>query len=120
MLRPRPVPPFHSFSFSRVECKIEGRRGGFMWHFKARRLCRRSHLADNGLRIFPQGPLDCQQKRSIMVRMKTARKIEAIDLFCGIGGLTKGLQQAGIRVVAGIDNDEKCKYGYERSNKTKL
>ena len=48
------------------------------------------------------------------------RKIEAVDLFCGIGGLTHGLQKSGIRVVAGIDNDEKCKYGYERSNKTKF
>lgn len=47
--------------------------------------------------------------------MKRARKIEAVDLFCGIGGLTKGLQQAGIRVVAGVDNDERCKYGYEAS-----
>ena len=27
----------------------------------------------------------------------------AIDLFCGVGGLTKGLEQAGINVVAGID-----------------
>jgi DNA (cytosine-5)-methyltransferase 1 len=47
--------------------------------------------------------------------MKDKRKIEAVDLFCGIGGLTKGLQLAGIKVVAGIDNDEKCKYGYETS-----
>lgn len=29
-----------------------------------------------------------------------------IDLFCGIGGLTKGLELAGLNVVAGIDIDE--------------
>lgn len=43
---------------------------------------------------------------------------EAIDLFCGIGGLTYGIQQAGIKVIAGIDNDTKAKEGYENSNKT--
>ena len=28
-------------------------------------------------------------------------KINAVDLFCGVGGLTYGIQQAGINVVAG-------------------
>lgn len=37
-------------------------------------------------------------------------KIEAIDLFCGIGGLTYGLQQANINVLAGLDNDQSCEY----------
>ncbi|HFL8595758.1 TPA: DNA cytosine methyltransferase, partial [Escherichia coli] len=32
-------------------------------------------------------------------------KIYAIDLFCGAGGLTHGLIQAGIGVIAGIDLD---------------
>ena len=32
----------------------------------------------------------------------------AIDLFCGIGGLTKGLSLAGIDVLAGFDIDESC------------
>ncbi len=40
----------------------------------------------------------------------------AIDLFCGIGGLTKGLSLAGINVAAGIDIDESCKFAYERNN----
>lgn len=44
-------------------------------------------------------------------------KIEAIDLFCGIGGLTYGLQKSGINIVAGIDNDETCRYAYETNNK---
>lgn len=30
----------------------------------------------------------------------------AIDLFCGVGGLTKGLEQAGINVVAGLDFEQ--------------
>ena len=43
-------------------------------------------------------------------------KIAAIDLFCGIGGLTYGLSKSGINVVAGIDLDESCKFAYERNN----
>ncbi len=45
-----------------------------------------------------------------------AKKIEAIDLFCGIGGLTYGLQQANIKVLAGLDNDASCKEAYEKNN----
>lgn len=44
-------------------------------------------------------------------------KCNAIDLFCGIGGLTNGLEQAGINVVAGIDFELGCKYAYEQNNK---
>lgn len=43
-------------------------------------------------------------------------RIGAVDLFCGIGGLTYGIQQAGIDVVAGIDLDESCRYPYEHNN----
>ncbi|SDD58765.1 DNA cytosine methyltransferase [Peptococcus niger] len=43
-------------------------------------------------------------------------KVKAIDLFCGIGGLTCGLNQSGINVVAGIDLDPSCKYAYETYN----
>ncbi|MEB3070165.1 DNA cytosine methyltransferase [[Mycobacterium] vasticus] len=42
--------------------------------------------------------------------------IRAIDLFCGVGGLTHGLARAGIDVVAGIDIDPACKYPYEANN----
>lgn len=45
-------------------------------------------------------------------------KIVAIDLFCGIGGLTYGLQKTGIKVLAGIDSDVGCKFAYEKNNKT--
>lgn len=47
-------------------------------------------------------------------------KIEAVDLFCGVGGLTYGLRQAGIDVVAGIDNDETCRYAYETNNEAEF
>lgn len=47
-------------------------------------------------------------------------KINAVDLFCGVGGLTCGLKQAGINVVAGIDIEEKCRYPYEYNNHSKF
>lgn len=51
--------------------------------------------------------------------MKTRiSKIKVIDLFCGIGGLTHGLVKEGLDVVAGIDNDASCKFGYKYNNKT--
>lgn len=41
------------------------------------------------------------------------RKIEAIDLFCGAGGLSHGLAEAGVKVVAGIDLDPACAHPFE-------
>ncbi|MFN3188209.1 MAG: DNA cytosine methyltransferase [Candidatus Paceibacteria bacterium] len=46
------------------------------------------------------------------------KKIKVIDLFCGIGGLTHGLLKEGLDVVAGIDNDKACKFGYEYNNRS--
>lgn len=43
-------------------------------------------------------------------------KSTAVDLFCGIGGLTYGLQQSGLKVAAGIDIDLSCSYAYEENN----
>ena len=40
----------------------------------------------------------------------------AVDLFCGVGGLTHGLIQSGINVVAGFDIDDSCKFAYESNN----
>lgn len=44
----------------------------------------------------------------------------AVDLFCGIGGLTKGLSLAGVNVVAGYDIDGTCKFAYESNNEAKF
>lgn len=41
------------------------------------------------------------------------RVVEAVDLFCGVGGLTAGLMTAGVKVVAGIDIDEACRFPFE-------
>ncbi|WP_245208551.1 DNA cytosine methyltransferase [Serratia fonticola] len=42
--------------------------------------------------------------------------VNVVDLFCGAGGLTYGLQQAGLRVIAGYDIDPTCRYAYEKNN----
>lgn len=52
--------------------------------------------------------------------MKFKKDISAIDLFCGIGGLTHGLRKAGIKVKAGIDQDKSCEYAYKINNKAKF
>lgn len=43
-------------------------------------------------------------------------KYKAIDFFCGGGGMTCGLRQAGIEVIAGVDFDIDCKDTYEYNN----
>jgi DNA (cytosine-5)-methyltransferase 1 len=40
-------------------------------------------------------------------------RIEVVDLFCGIGGLSYGFKKEGFDVLAGIDLDGSCKYAYE-------
>lgn len=45
------------------------------------------------------------------------RRIEAVDLFCGVGGLTRGLEDAGVQVRAGYDIDPACQYPYAANNK---
>lgn len=42
--------------------------------------------------------------------------VSAVDLFCGAGGLTHGLLQAGIKVEAGIDLDPQMRHAYEQNN----
>lgn len=42
--------------------------------------------------------------------------IKAIDFFCGAGGLTRGLLDAGISVVAGVDHDTRIRKTYEINN----
>ncbi len=42
--------------------------------------------------------------------------IVAVDLFCGAGGLTRGLLDAGINVKKGFDIDPKLKDTFEKNN----
>jgi len=42
--------------------------------------------------------------------------LQVIDLFCGIGGLTRGFLNVGLNVIAGFDIDTTCRYAYEHNN----
>lgn len=49
-------------------------------------------------------------------QQKPLKNIVATDVFCGAGGLTRGLLDAGINVVAGYDIEEACRFPYEYNN----
>ena len=42
--------------------------------------------------------------------------IVGVDVFCGAGGLTYGLQEAGVTIVAGIDLDPLCEFPFTVNN----
>ena len=44
------------------------------------------------------------------------RNIHAVDLFCGIGGLTHGLRSSGVAVKAGYDLDATCQHAFVANN----
>lgn len=45
-----------------------------------------------------------------------ARPVVAVDVFCGVGGLTHGLLAEGIQVVAGYDLEGNCRYAFEHNH----
>jgi DNA (cytosine-5)-methyltransferase 1 len=54
------------------------------------------------------------------VTTAAAGEASAVDLFCGIGGLTHGLIEAGLPVVAGVDADPTCRFAFESNNRGAL
>jgi DNA (cytosine-5)-methyltransferase 1 len=44
------------------------------------------------------------------------KALKAIDLFCGCGGLTLGLKNAGFKVIAGIDSDKLAIETYKKNH----
>jgi DNA (cytosine-5)-methyltransferase 1 len=56
----------------------------------------------------------------IQTGSRTKRKVYAVDLFCGAGGLTHGLERTGIDVRLGVDIDPACKYPYLENNSAKF
>ncbi len=46
----------------------------------------------------------------------TIKRLQAVDFFCGAGGMTQGMKMAGIKVLAGIDIDKDCQKTYETNH----
>ncbi len=57
---------------------------------------------------------------AVKIKRFARQKVYAIDLFCGVGGLTHGLQKAGIDVRLGIDIDPACKFPFNANNKARF
>ena len=60
------------------------------------------------------GPMSCvgDDLAGPFVRLDMPSHPSAVDLFCGAGGLSFGLQRAGIEVRAGIDLDPACRHPF--------
>jgi DNA (cytosine-5)-methyltransferase 1 len=54
--------------------------------------------------------------QSVYIKPFPVPAITAVDLFCGVGGLTCGLIRGGIKVAAGIDIDPNSRYPFEKNN----
>jgi len=50
------------------------------------------------------------------VKLRKKIQFSAVDVFCGAGGLTRGLLDAGIQVNAGYDIDDHCRFPYTHNN----
>jgi DNA (cytosine-5)-methyltransferase 1 len=66
------------------------------------------------------GTLSPRKIRRLHGRVRGRIKVAAIDLFCGAGGLTNGLQKAGVDVRLGVDVDPACEYPYTKNNRAKF
>lgn len=47
-------------------------------------------------------------------------KFNAIDLFCGAGGLSLGFQQAGFNIIVGVDNEQAALDIFEFNHKGEI
>lgn len=55
-----------------------------------------------------------------IAKMTKTPNFFAVDFYCGAGGTTRGLLDAGGYVIAGIDNDEKCNDTFKLNNRNNL
>lgn len=62
-------------------------------------------------------PIDFKFMNQMTYKKKMQPKLRAVDFFCSGGGMSCGMQQSGIEVVAGIDFDLSCKETYEANIK---
>ena len=46
-------------------------------------------------------------------KTETGRQLSAVDLFCGCGGISCGLEKAGFQMMAGVDIEATCLQSYK-------
>ncbi len=51
-----------------------------------------------------------------MAQTRQKKKPTCIDLFCGCGGLSKGFELAGYKVLLGVDNDSQALVTFEKNH----
>ena len=50
---------------------------------------------------------------NIIKNINNQNKLKAVDFFCSGGGMSSGMLNAGIKILAGIDYDNTCKDTYQ-------
>lgn len=70
------------------------------------------------VRVISPGPNPRSEAKSstIVQEMVAATELSrpaTVDLFCGAGGLSYGMKEAGMNIVAGIDVDPACRHPFE-------
>jgi DNA (cytosine-5)-methyltransferase 1 len=58
--------------------------------------------------------LDIQKLESLVIS-ESNKKLTVLDLFCGCGGMSKGLEDAGLEIIAGIDIWDKAVSNYKKN-----
>ncbi len=58
-----------------------------------------------------------ERRKNAAAGRVTAPRVKAVDLFCGAGGLTRGLEAAGVEVVTGVDIDPACEFPFSANNR---
>lgn len=53
-----------------------------------------------------------------MATLRFVENYKTLDLFCGCGGLSQGLSQSGLNVIAGIDYWDKAIESYSKKSQT--
>ena len=76
---------------------------------------------DGGHRVALSGSREGSLRGEVSVYSESSKAagvsvVQAVDLFCGIGGLTHGLRAAGVNVGVGVDIDASCGFAYEANN----